>query len=258
MTAVARLATPTISDLDRTTVNGTHTTSAKLNKRALIREHASGLSFVDIGGLWGTRGETVTTAAEGGASRLAMADIQTPGGPWWKAFAEHCADRGVEGYDEVQVDICAPDAPERLGHWDFVHCAGVMYHVADLFRFVGNLVAVADKYLLLSSVVMPDRIEGPTGHLDFGADHAYLAPVLDPEHRQLVGDYWKEQGMTADGINKPIDYIVDGRPRFTPWWWLFSGEFMARVVSLHGLEIVAQGRTPAGHGHTIFARVPSA
>lgn len=230
--------------------------SRPLNKRQLIKEHAAGLSYVDVGGLWGTKGETVTTAAQGGASRLTMADIQTPGGEWWQKFEAHCAERGVSDYDEVQVDICAPDAPARLGRHDFVHCAGVMYHVADLFRFVGNLVEVTDKYLLLSSVVMPNEIVVDSGRLAFGTDHAYLAPLLTPEHRAVVGDYWAERGFTADGINKPIDYIVDGRPRFTPWWWLFSAGFMSRVVALYGLEVVAEGATPQGNGHTVFARVP--
>src|SRR5689334_17094164 len=113
-----------------------------LDKRDLIRKHVEGMSFVDIGGLWGTKGETVTTAVDGGASRVAMADIKEPGSVWWQRFEAHCAERGVTGYDEIQVDICAPDAPERLGKFDFVHCAGVMYHVADLFTFLGNLVAV--------------------------------------------------------------------------------------------------------------------
>ena len=72
----------------------------------------------------------------------------------------------MEGYEEVQVDICAPDAPERLVTFEFVHCAGVMYHVPDLFRFMGNLVSVTSKYLLLSSVVMPTQIQASFGQLD--------------------------------------------------------------------------------------------
>lgn len=227
----------------------------RLNKRALIKKHVTGLSFVDVGGLWG-KGETVTTALQSGATRATMADIQTPGGVWWQEFEARCAELGVEGYEEMQLDICAPDAPDQLGIYDFVHCSGVMYHVPDLFRFVGNLVAVTGKYLMLSSVVMPDEITGASGSLSFGPDHAYLAPVLSEENRQLIGKFLSEQGFTADGINEPIDYMRDGRLRFTPWWWLFSSEFMTRVVSLFGLEVVAEGWTPTGNGYTVFARVP--
>lgn len=229
-----------------------------LNKRKLIKEHVGGLSFVDIGGLWGTNGETVTTALQGGAARAVMADIQTPGGVWWERFEARCAERGVEGYEELQADICAPDAPDRLGTFEFVHCAGLMYHVADLFRFVGNLVAVTEKYLLLSSVVMPDEIKGSTGTLTFGPDHAYLAPILSEDNKQLVREHLDERGLHADGVSEPDEYLKDGRPRFTPWWWLFSSEFMKRVLGMYGLEVLAEGPTPKGNAYTVFARVPTA
>ena len=160
-----------------------------LRKRELITEHVAGLSFVDIGGLWGTNGETVSTAVNGGATRAVMADIQTPDGHWWVALRERLAELGIEDYEEMQVDICAPDAPQILGSFDFVHCAGVMYHVPDLFRFVGNLVEVTNKYLLLSSVVMPDRIDRTSGSLVFGSDHAYLSPVLTAGAREIVAAY---------------------------------------------------------------------
>jgi hypothetical protein len=229
-----------------------------LNKRELIRSHVAGLSYVDVGGLWGTKGETVTTALQAGASRAAMADIQALGGPWWQKFEAHCAERGIDGYDELQVDICAPDAPGRLGRFDFVHCAGVMYHVADLFRFVGNLVAVTDKYLLLSSVVMPDVVNGPSGSLSFGPDNAYLTPLLSEENKRIVVGYLDGKEMRADGVNQPAEFIKDGQPRTAPWWWLFSGAFMSGVVRLYGLEVVAEGRTPKGNGYTVFAQVPGA
>jgi hypothetical protein len=231
----------------------------RLHKRNLIKQHVPGLSYVDIGGLWGTHGETVTTAVKAGASRAAMADIQAPGGVWWQKFEAHCAERGVEGFEEIQVDICAPNAPELLGRFDFVHCAGVMYHVADLFQFVGNLVSVTDKYLMLSSVVMPDEIRGPSGTLTFGPDHAYLAPVLSEENRRLIGEYLTSKGfVAARGINKPIEHMKDGRPRSGAWWWLFSSSFMTRVVSMYGLEVLAEGPAPAGNAYTVFARVPDA
>lgn len=229
--------------------------SRGLRKRDLIKKHAAGLSYVDVGGLWGTKGETVTTALEGGASRAAMADIQELGGPWWQKFEAHCAERGVEGYEELQVDICAPDAPDRLGAFDFVHCAGVMYHVADLFRFVGNLVSVTNRYLMLSSVVMPNQIRGSSGTLSFGPDHAHLAPILSVENKRIVREYLEEKGIRADGLTQPAEFMDAGRPKTGPWWWLFSGEFMAGIVDLYGLKILAEGPTPKGNGYTVFAQV---
>jgi hypothetical protein len=228
-----------------------------LKKLKLIRNHVAGLSFVDIGGLWGTTGEMVTPALRAGARRALMADIHAPGSDWWKKFEARCAEREVEGYEEMQVDICAPDGPDRLGTFDFVHCSGVMYHVPDLFQFVGNLVSVTNKYLLLSSVVMPSQIEGHSGRVSFGPDHAYLTPTLSADNKRIIGDYLSAQGRKT-GVLHETEYLEDGRPRYGPWWWLFSSEFMTRVVGLYGLEILAQGPTPKGISYTVFARVPGA
>ena len=187
-----------------------------------------------------------------------MADIQELGGPWWQRFEAHCTELGVEGYEELQVDICAPDAPGRLGTFDFVHCSGVMYHVADLFRFVGNLVSVADKYLLLSSVVMPKEIRTPSGTVSFAPDCAYLAPILSPDTRRVVAEYLAEKGLKAKGVTEPAEYLNDGRPRSSPWWWLFTSDFMIDIVRMYGLEILAAGQSPRGNAFTVFARLPDA
>jgi hypothetical protein len=253
-----RSASPPASGTEDTTEGPPGEELRRLNKRSLIKKHVSGLSFVDIGGLWGTSGETVTTALLAGASRGVMADIQEPGGVWWQKFEAHCAELGVEDYEELQVDICAPDAPERLGSFEFVHCSGVMYHVPDLFRFMGNLVSVTAKYLLLSSVVMPTQIRGPSATLSFGPDHAYLAPILSPENRRAVADYLTEKGLRAAGVNESGEYLKQGQPRFGPWWWLFSSEFMIRLVRMYDLEILAAGQSPKGNAYTIFAQVPGA
>jgi hypothetical protein len=228
----------------------------RLNRRNLIKKHVAGLSFVDIGGLWGTTGEMVTTAHSAGASHAVMADIHQLGSPWWQKFEAHCTEHGVEGYGEKQVDICAPDAPQTLGTFDFVHCAGVMYHVADLFRFVGNLVSVTNNYLLLASVVMPNQISGASGALSFGPDQAYLTPLLTEENHRVIGEYLKETGLQPSWIDQPTQYMEGTQPRYGPWWWLFSSEFMSRLVALYGLEVLAEGPTPNGRGHSVFARVP--
>jgi hypothetical protein len=227
----------------------------RLNKRNLVKKHVAGQSFVDIGGLWGTTGEMVTTALSAGASRGVMADLQAPGGIWWQKFEAHCAERGVEGYEVMQVDICAPEAPEVLGTFDFVHCSGVMYHVADLFRFVGNLVSVADKYLLLSSVVMPSQIRGTSGTLSFGPDNAYLTPLLSEANQQVIAEYLTNNGLHPSWIDQPTEYLQGVHPVTGPWWWLYSGEFMSSLVALYGLEVLAEGQTPNGKGYSVFARV---
>lgn len=233
-------------------------TSQILNKRKLIRENSAGKTFVDIGGLWGTKGETVTNAIEGGASRATMADIQPLGNEWWTAFDEHCAARDITEYGKVRADICSPDAPSVLGTYDFVHCAGIMYHVADLFAFIGNLRAVTRDYLMIGSVVMPETIDNAKGTLEFGPDHAYLTPVLSEQNRDIVAEYLRNDGRKAWGLTDDAPFFDGIRPKTGPWWWLYSGAFMSRIISAHGMEILAEGYTPSRQAYTVFARVAGA
>lgn len=229
-----------------------------LKKRQLIREHVAGKTFIDVGGLWGTKGEMVTAAVSGGASHATMADVQPLGNHWWTAFEEHCAARGITEYAKVQADICSPTAPSTLGTYDFVHCAGLMYHVADLFAFISNLRAITTEYLMIGSVVMPDTITNAKGTLEFGPDHSYLAPVLSEQNREIVVEYLRNDGQNAAGLTDDSALFSGTRPKTGPWWWLFSSAFMSRIIGLYGMEIIAEGPTPTGRGYTVFARVQDA
>lgn len=226
-----------------------------INKRDLIREHVPGRSFVDVGGLWGTHGEMVTTAAGAGAASVTMADIQPPDSVWWGRFRDRCREFGVEDCAELVADIRAPETPEKVGTWDFVHCAGIMYHVPDLFSFVGNLIKITGEHLLLSSVTMPDRIDNAHGSIVFGADQAYLAPLLADDHKAIVRAYLEENGLTAAGITNDDPFMAGGVARTGPWWWLFSGAFMSRFVRMYGVDVVAEGPTRTGRGYSVLAKV---
>lgn len=226
-----------------------------VNKREIIKHHAGGLSFVDIGGLWGTKGEMVSSAVLGGASRVAMADIQPFSNDLWRAFDDRCKGLGVVDCEKHCVNICAHDAPKELGHFDFVHCSGVMYHVPDLFRFIGNIIAVARKYVVIGSVVVPDEISAKSGMVRFGSDHAYLIPALSEKNRSLIGDYFSKRDFRAIGLNTgSTEYFRNGQPLFGPWWWLFTGAFMSQLVKLHGLEVIREGPTLSGPGYVVFAQ----
>lgn len=228
-----------------------------LDKRKVIRDYVAGRTFVDIGGLWGTRGEVVTDAIRGNASHATMADLLPLDDRWWTAFDEHCAAQGISGYARKQADICAPDGPAQLGTYEFVHCSGVMYHVPDLFAFLSNLRAVTTEYLMISSQVMPATMTNAKGTLHFGPDHAYLAPVLGPGHREIVLEYLGDRRVA--GLTQEGNWLTGGRPDTGPWWWLYSAEFMRRIITMYDLEVLAEGFRPTRYrAYTVFARVKHA
>lgn len=230
----------------------------EVRKRNWIRRNVAGRSFIDIGGLWGGQAEMVTPAAEGGAARLTMADIQPAGSHWWQVFRDRCAERGVDGVTEIVADICAADAPARLGVHDVVHSSGVMYHVPDIFGYLGNLVAVTGDALVLTSVVIPKRIGTGAAAIDLRDDSALLVPALGPKRRAMLVAHFSDgdPGFTAAGLTDDTPAMQDGRPRYGPWWWLFTAGFMERAVRLTGLEIERSGPGLGAHSHTVIARRP--
>ena len=94
--------------------------------------------------------------------------------------------------------------------------------------------------------------------MSFGPDQAYLSPILSAENRRAVAEYLTEKGLRAEGVNEGAEYVKDGQPRFGPWWWLYSSEFMTRIVRVYGLDILDAGQSPKGNAYTVFARLPDA
>ncbi len=190
-----------------------------------------------------------------------MADIHQQPSIWWTRFEERCAERGVSGYNKTVVDICAPDAPQTLGRFDVVHCSGVMYHVPDLLQFIRNLASISRDYLIVGSVTLPDRIDGPEGDLDTDDDEAVFVPHLSKAKRRIIVDHYTtlytKQGwkFNAGGLTDDSAFFdPDGTPRYGPWWWLFTAGFMCRMVEAHGFEILGYGPNPEQIGSTLIAR----
>src|SRR4051794_13465658 len=103
-----------------------------------IARYASGRSFADVGGLWNTKNERISSAFRAGATRLAMIDMQPLGNHWWTQFDERCRELGVSGYESISGNIEDPKLLDVVGRFDFVHCSGVIYHIPNpmltLFR----------------------------------------------------------------------------------------------------------------------------
>ena len=113
----------------------------KVDKDEWIRSLVNGQTFADVGGLWRAMNEKISVALKAGATAATMIDVEPLDSKLWEDFRARCALMNVSGYDCVQADATVPDLRERVGAFDVVHCAGVIYHVPDLDRV---RVALAD------------------------------------------------------------------------------------------------------------------
>ena len=77
-----------------------------------VREVAQGATFAEVGGLWGTANEQVTTAALAGARSTTMIDIAPEEGPddLWHRFRDRAVQMGVGGTTMINGSIDDPTA----------------------------------------------------------------------------------------------------------------------------------------------------
>lgn len=244
----------------------------RLDKHHWIKEFVPGKSFADVGGLWGTVNETVSIAMLSKASSATMIDIQPFGNEWWEKFDERCKEFGLTDYSKKQLDVCHSDSLKGQQKYDFVHCSGILYHVSDPIQFIQNLISLANEYVLISSMCIPDYISNDSGELISPVGTSHLVPCLSESNRKVLGDYLETKGIKRDPADKRTtqqlfekDRTVNARPWWRikswkkeikcapsivntgPWWWIYSPETMEEFCKTCGLEIIKS------HTNTIFS-----
>ncbi|MEO8839534.1 MAG: hypothetical protein ABI351_12580 [Herbaspirillum sp.] len=57
---------------------------------------------------------------------------------------------------------------------EVVHCSGIIYHVPDPYRMLVNLRKLTAEHLILTSMVVPERIKNREGKMEFPPIVRYL------------------------------------------------------------------------------------
>lgn len=215
-----------------------------------IARVAPGGSFIDIGGIGeGSTNERIGAALAAGATSAVMADIEPQGAPLWQGFHARMAGQGIarERYGSLDgVDISAPGLADRIGRFDTVHCTGILYHLADPVGGLRNLVSVTGRWLILNTVICPDRVENEEGVLTLPAGGALFLPGLAARERAVLRRHYRGKfGWSLDDVAPGADaqataatphFTPDG-PSCAPWWWLLAIPAFEALVSMNGLAI---------------------
>lgn len=224
--------------------------SAEPLKDEWIRQMIPGKSFADIGGLGGSAvNETVTTALEAGASEATLIDVLPLDHPFWKDFEERCRERDLENYRKLQEDVNRLD-PDQTGTFEMVHCSGVLYHMPDPVSTILRLRSVTERYLILSSAVVPDRIttsEGADLHLPSGC--ALFVPALGGAVAEALRQHWSACGVELPGVGRgrvnPWIRFGQGDKEsrmghfdYGPWWWFFTERSLEGMLQTAGFKIL--------------------
>jgi hypothetical protein len=228
----------------------------------VVRRLTPGRSFVDVGGLWGTVNERVSTALLAGATAAAMVDVTPLDHPLWQAFAARCAERGVapDRYRRVHASLDDPRLPDMLGGpQDVVHCSGVLYHCPDPFGALRQLARLARRHVVVGSTTVPERIENGAGVVEFGEGRVVAVPALSGRTRAVVARHFADAGMAVHNINRPEPHPwlwPDGSWNYAPWWWLWSAGTLRAMAEAAGLRVLEVFETWPGRSHALVCEVP--
>ena len=217
----------------------------------IIQRLALGLDFVDVGGLWNTRNERVSVALKAGAKSGTMIDIQKAGNKWWNLFDERMREFDLPDYEKIVADATAPDFPSIAGQYDFVNCAGVIYHVPSPYYLLYNLRAISRRYVMVTGVIVPDVIENEEGRIELGGGASLLCPALNEQQRKVVRKHFEDFGIKTRAITEvqPYDLIRDdGSAVYGPWWFLMTADFMIELGKTLRLKCLEYGPTFGGAG----------
>src|SRR5207245_2246771 len=161
----------------------------------VINSHVKGATFADVGGLWGLLNEKITVAVRAGCRSATMIDITPIGHRFWTDFDQHARSAGVQEYKKVQGNLDDPALPNKAGTFDFVYCSGVIYHVPNPIYTLVRLYELTNRFLLLGSMTVPERITTEAGEISFSGGRTVFLPALDMPTKEVLAKHFRALGI---------------------------------------------------------------
>ena len=190
----------------------------------LVRRHAPGRSFVDIGAMWQMHGRMPFVAEEAGATSVTAVDAMDP----TPEFESERARRG-SGVRFVQGDLHDPLTVEEIGVHDFVWCSGVIYHSPNPYGLIEHLRRLTGQLIYLGTEIVPE-VPGFEGACIF-------YPGLSDPSRRAYGSV-HGPGHDAIGVNSPFD-STPGQG-YANYWWGITPSALRGMLATARLRIVEE------------------
>jgi hypothetical protein len=204
----------------------------------LVREHAPGKSFADIGCMWGVNGEFAFLAEEAGATRVAAVDVF---GPTPEFESKHAELQSTVEF--VLGDVTRTETLLRIGKVDVVFCAGVLYHHPSPFDLLVALRRICRETLILRTSTIPEIRGLPNAAVYF--------PMMSREGREL----WnlKRLGVLHQAAISDDFKAEDG---YGNWFWGLTPTCLESLVRTAGFQV--ESRATEAFAQTLICRAVAA
>lgn len=190
----------------------------------LVRQYASGRSFVDVGCMWGVNGEYSFLAEAAGATSVTSVDVFGPTPEFEeKRLARNSSVRFVLG------DATRRETIDAIGAADVVFCAGVLYHHPSPFDVLTALRRICGETLILRTATIPE-IPGLT-------NGAVYYPLLLQAQRKL----WN---LSSLGLGSQVGISGPFEPEagYGNWFWGLTPTCLIALVRNAGFEVERHAR----------------
>jgi hypothetical protein len=201
-----------------------------LPREALIRRHAPGRSFADIGCMWNVDGAIAFLAEELGATSVTGLDLMPP----TPAFEAERAARGST-VRFVQGDLHTEDTVRSVGPHDVVWCSGVIYHAPHPLLTLQRLRSITRELLILATETIPE-VPG------LRQACVFLPGLPDADRRAHAA---ARPGIAAAGLTEPFD----PDQAYGTWWWGITRSALHGMLTATGFEAIEE------HGDSLHATV---
>lgn len=186
---------------------------------ALIRRHAPGRSFADIGCMWGVNGEHAFLAEEAGATSITAVDVFGP----TPEFEEARTRRGSR-VQFVLGDVTRGETLDAVGQADVVFCAGVLYHHPSPFDLLVALRRICRETLILRTSTIPEIRGLPNAAVYF--------PMMNAGARAL----WDLKSL---GLLHQAGISNDFQPAegYGNWFWGLTPSCLESMLKTAGFRV---------------------
>lgn len=207
--------------------------------------------FVDVGALWGTENETVSKAKMLGAESVSIIDIQIPGHELWLKMQNRLSQL------EVSCNFISGDIRDIFKDYqqsfDVVFCSGIIYHDPSPIEFLQKLTSMSSNFLILGSMVVPEKIKNRKGSLDLTNVGAAFIPFMSNKSKEAVMAQYASQGVPEiSSLNQ--DFKFSGIDDTTPWYWLMTRRYLDLIMTMCNFQIIDTGSDWGENDHFILAK----
>jgi Methyltransferase domain len=199
-----------------------------LDREQLVRRHAAGRTFCDVGCMWKVSGRIAFVAEEAGATAVTGVDVLPASAEF---DAEHERRRSKVRF--VHGDVNEPATVAAVGPHEVVWCSGVLYHAPNPVLTLARLRELTTDLLILQTMVIPE-LPGVGQGLVF-------YPGL-PESQRRLYHRWGE--AAARGLRDPAS--PQGAVSYEPWWWGFTPSSLRAMLRASGFEPLEEIGDPFG------------